>query len=139
MNRNASGINLSIPGQLEYLELVDNVVAGVNELMDFDQEAANAVSISVIEASTNAIQHGCGNGDGRVDMTFAVNGSELIVEVHDPGTGFDPGALPPADPTNPQNLLNLRGRGIFIMREMMDAVDFEFGEGTTVRMRKRRS
>jgi serine/threonine-protein kinase RsbW len=131
-------IFLAFPGRLEFLDLVDNIIAGVNELMQFKEEDATAVSISVIEAGTNAIQHGCQNGsDHEVQISFVVAGDELAVEVHDPGLGFDPGSLP--DPTSPDNLLKERGRGIFIIRQMMDELDFDFSNGTTLRMVKRRA
>jgi len=136
-NQEGGDILLSIPGQLEYLDLVDNVIAAVNELMQFKEDAATAVSISVIEAGTNAIQHGCGNGAcQRVDLRFSVEEDQLVIEVHDSGKGFDPDALP--DPTSPDNILKERGRGIFIMRQMMDEMEFDFSSGTKVRMVKRR-
>lgn len=133
----AGAIDLSIPGRLEYLDLVDNVIEAVNELMEFPEEAATAVSISVIEAGTNAIQHGCRNGsDQRVRLRFIVEQEQLIVEVEDAGSGFEPDALP--DPTSPDNILKERGRGIFIMRQMMDEMAFDFSAGTRVRMVKRK-
>lgn len=130
-------IQLSIPGRLEYLDVLDNVIEAVNELMHFKEEDATAVSISVIEAGTNAIQHGCANGDGRrVELRFLVEDEQLTIEVRDPGRGFAPDQLP--NPTSPENLLKERGRGIFIMRQMMDDVAFDFSDGTRVRMVKRR-
>jgi serine/threonine-protein kinase RsbW len=132
-----TSVRLSFPGRLEFLDLVDNVIAGVNELMRFPEDDATAVSISVIEAGTNAIQHGCKNGaDSRVHINFHMHEDRLAVEVHDPGIGFNPESLP--DPTSPDNLLKERGRGIFIMRQMMDEIRFDFSNGTTVRMVKRR-
>lgn len=137
VNQDNGGILLSIPGRIEYLDLVDNVIEAVNELMEFKEEDATAVSISVIEAGTNAIQHGCGNGDGlRVHLRFIVDAEQLTIEIEDPGKGFNPATLP--DPTSPDNILKERGRGIFIMRQMMDELDFDFGDGTKVRMVKRK-
>jgi serine/threonine-protein kinase RsbW len=139
MSESRSGaVELVIPARLEYLDLVDNVVEAVNELMHFDEEAKTAVSISVVEAGTNAIQHGCrkNGGQSEVHLRFVVEEEALTVMIRDPGTGFDPGELP--DPTSPENLLRERGRGIFIMRQMMDEVDFSFDDGTSVRLVKRR-
>jgi serine/threonine-protein kinase RsbW len=128
---------LVIPAKLEYLDLVDNVVEALNELMHFAEEERTAVSISIVEAGTNAIQHGCRNGgECQVHMHFQVDPEALTVTVHDPGPGFDPVVLP--DPTSPENLLKERGRGIYIMRQMMDEVEFRFDHGTTVRLVKRR-
>ncbi len=136
-DRPGGAVELVIPATLEYLDLVDNVVEAVNDLMNFDEDARTAVSISVVEAGTNAIQHGCcRNGDSRIHLRFEVGDDALIVIVHDPGPGFDPKCVP--DPTSPENLLRERGRGIFIMRQMMDEVAFSFDQGTTVRLVKRR-
>ncbi len=136
-DRPGGAVELVIPAKLEYLDLVDNVVEAVNELMSFDEDARTAVSISVVEAGTNAIQHGCGqNGQSRIHMHFEVESDTLTIIVHDPGPGFDPAGVP--DPTSPENLVRERGRGIFIMRQMMDEVDFSFERGTTVRLVKRR-
>jgi serine/threonine-protein kinase RsbW len=139
MSENRSGaVELIIPAKLEYLDLVDNVVEAVNELMHFDEEAKTAVSISVVEAGTNAIQHGCPKNGSQceVRLRFLVEEETLTVLVRDLGPGFDPAELP--DPTSPENLLRERGRGIFIMRQMMDEVDFTFDDGTVVRLVKRR-
>lgn len=134
----ASGsVELAIPAKLEYLDLVDNVIEAVNELMHFDEEERTAVSISVVEAGTNAIQHGCRNGgECQVRLSFLVEKDVLTVTIRDPGPGFDPRSLP--DPTSPENLLRERGRGIFIMHQMMDEVEFGFDQGTMVRLVKRR-
>jgi len=137
-DHSAGTIELVIPAKLEYLDLVDNVVEAVNELMHFDEDTKTAVSISVVEAGTNAIQHGClKNGvSGVVKMAFEVAPDVLTVTIQDPGGGFDPEKLP--DPTSPENLLRERGRGIFIMRQMMDEVSFDFDGGTAVRLVKHR-
>ncbi|HWN80787.1 MAG TPA: ATP-binding protein, partial [Candidatus Udaeobacter sp.] len=95
-DQSAGTIELVIPAKLEYLDLVDNVVEAVNELMHFDEDTKTAVSISVVEAGTNAIQHGCmKNGvSGVVKMAFEVAPNVLTVTILDPGRGFDPAALP---------------------------------------------
>jgi len=59
--------------------------------------------------------------------------SQIEYRVHDEGPGFDPAILP--DPTNPENLLKLSGRGILLIRTFMDEVSFEDG-GRTIVMRK---
>ena len=57
----------------------------------------------------------------------------LCVSVKDSGSGFYPDALP--NPIASENLLARHGRGIFIMRQLMDEVEFKFDHGTEVRMR----
>ncbi len=81
---------------------------------------ANVVT-SVIEAVGNAIVHG-NQSDSRKHVTIAVRmaGKTMDIEVHDEGQGVDIDALP--DPLAPENLLNLSGRGLFLIRSFMDNV-----------------
>ena len=132
-------ISLRIPGRLELLSLLDRVSTLLCQRAQFDEDAGTQVTLSVIEAGTNAIQHGSGRDPAKpVEVTFSVYPDRLEVAVHDRGPGFDPGGVD-GDVTSPERLLDARGRGIFIMRACMDTVDFEFTEaGTTCRMVKRR-
>jgi serine/threonine-protein kinase RsbW len=59
---------------------------------------------------------------------------EVLITIQDEGEGFNSGAVP--DPTVPENRLCTHGRGIYVMKTLMDEVDFEQG-GTVVHMRKR--
>jgi serine/threonine-protein kinase RsbW len=132
-------IQLTIPSRLELLPLVDQLAAGISERMAFDEESRVQISISVLEAGTNAIQHGNRVDPSKaVDMAFAIHPDRLEVVVRDRGRGFDLSKIIP-DITAPEHLLDLRGRGIFMMRSCMDEVDFTFApDGTTVRLVKAR-
>jgi serine/threonine-protein kinase RsbW len=93
------------------------------------------VGLAVREAIANAMVHGnrC-DPEKEVRISIAVDEHcDLLVSVKDSGSGFDPDALP--NPIAPENILALHGRGIFIMRQLMDEVDFKFDHGTEVRMR----
>jgi len=131
-------VRLEIPSRLELLSIIDKVVDGVADQMGFEDDDKDAVAISVIEAGTNAIQHGHGHESERlVEIVFRLEPEELVVEITDSGGGFDLEVL--EDATAPENLLKERGRGIFIMRSMMDDVSFEFTDkGTRCRLVKRR-
>ncbi|MBD3336760.1 MAG: hypothetical protein GF355_14705 [Candidatus Eisenbacteria bacterium] len=130
---------LYLPSSLDYLSVVDKMVDGVTEMLDLNEEDGIAVATSVIEACTNAIQHGHRLEAKKLfQCTFQIGEDRLEVTVKDWGPGFDVDAVIKGDPTGPGGLLRSRGRGIFIMRSMMDDVAFEVGcpEGTTVRMTK---
>ncbi len=132
-------ITLSIPSRLELLSVLDRLMQGINDEMGFDEDVADAVSISVIEAGTNAIQHGHKRDASKiVEFQFDLTPDALMITVHDSGPGFDLNAVLARNPTTPEALMNCSGRGIFIMREMMDKVDFEIRPttGTTVRLLK---
>ena len=130
-------VRLILPSAICYLPLVNAVAEEFAREMEFDRDQVECVALSVVEATTNAIQHGNGyDPDKPVELTFQRDGTRLIVTVEDQGEGFDPGAIP--DPLAPENLLKESGRGIFICRSFMDEVAFETGRagGTLIRMVK---
>lgn len=130
-------IEIALPSRLELLGVVDKVVEGITEQMEFEDVDRDAIAISVIEASTNAIQHGHKSNPGlTVDLWFEMSDDRLTVLVRDHGTGFTPKL--DGEPT-PPDLMSTRGRGIFIMRTMMDDVSFDFHDGTLVRLVKYRA
>ena len=132
-------ITFSIPSRLELLPVLDRLVQGIAEQMEFEEDDANAIAISVIEAGTNAIQHGHKKDASKVvDFRFDLYPDRLLVSVQDFGPGFDVGAILSLDPTDAEDLMRSSGRGIYIMRAMMDEVDFAIvpNEGTRVDLLK---
>ena len=86
------------------------------------------------EALANAIIHG--NHEDRrkqVHVTCRCEPDEVSITVKDEGKGFDVNSVP--DPTAPENIVSVHGRGIHVMKALMDEVCFEEG-GVVVRMRK---
>jgi serine/threonine-protein kinase RsbW len=132
-------ITMRMPSRLELLGVLDRVTTSVCERMDFDSDTSSLVAMSVIEAGTNAIQHGHRRDPSLAfDVDFRLFSDRLEITVHDTGQGFDLGSVN-GDATAPEHLLDARGRGIFIMRQCMDSVNFEFSEsGTVCRLVKHR-
>jgi anti-sigma regulatory factor (Ser/Thr protein kinase) len=90
------------------------------------------------EALANAIEHGC-QGDPAKSIQCCVAGDEsgdIAIVVRDPGTGFDPSAVP--DPRRADRLLSDGGRGIHLINEFMDEVRFAH-DGCEIQMSKRGS
>lgn len=133
-------ISIRMPSRLELLAMIDGVTTTVCERMHFNEETSSLVSMSVIEAGTNAIQHGHHKDASKpVDVEFRLSPEALEVIVKDEGTGFDLSGVN-GDITSPEHIFDARGRGIFIMRSCMDHVDFEFTKtGTRVRLIKKRT
>lgn len=130
---------LTIPSRIELLELVDGLVQAILSQLDLDEEVAIAIATSVIEAGTNAIQHGNRHAPER-PVRFRIQVDEQFETwVRDTGPGFDLDRVLQNDPTRTEDLLKFRGRGIFIMRKMMDQVEFTMDPqvGTTVHLSKR--
>jgi serine/threonine-protein kinase RsbW len=95
------------------------------------------VTLAVREAAANAVSHGNRMRAGtQVRVRVRLHPDRLEIVVRDDGEGFDPTDLP--DPLAPSNLLKPSGRGIFLMRNLMDEVSFGFPEdgGTVVTLAK---
>jgi serine/threonine-protein kinase RsbW len=98
-------------------------------------EGVSDVEIALREALANAIIHG--NHENRrkhVHVTCRCEPDEVSIVVKDEGKGFDTDNVP--DPTAPQNIGSVHGRGIHLIRALMDEVQFEEG-GAVIHMRKR--
>jgi serine/threonine-protein kinase RsbW len=93
------------------------------------------IDVALHEALANAVIHGNReNSCKRVYVTCrCYMDGEVSITVRDEGRGFDSSAL--QDPTFRENLLLTHGRGIYLMKTLMDEVSFEEG-GSVVRMRK---
>jgi serine/threonine-protein kinase RsbW len=135
----AGQVVIEFPSDYKFLNIVDLVTAEVVQNLCFNHQSANEIAISVIEACTNAIEHGnreC--PDENVRLVFKCTDDRLVIEVCDRGKGFDfKGYL--ENIPDPANIQHLRGRGIYIMKNMMDGLEFEIvpGEGMKVRLMKR--
>jgi|TARA_B100001059_G_C17804057_1_gene568001 serine/threonine-protein kinase RsbW len=124
---------------IESLKLVSsyNSVADIERLIDrvcnrvgVNEDAYGNVLIAVTEAVNNAIQHGNKENESlSIDVSVKDNQEKVCFSVKDEGQGFDFDNLP--DPTSPENLLKENGRGIFLMRNLADKVEFT-GEGREV-------
>lgn len=126
---------LILPSRLEELERVDEVSLRCARQAGLDEGRSTEVAIAVVEAVTNAIMHGNAQDDSKVvRVRFACSPGEIRVIVHDEGDGFDVSCL--ADPTDPERCMRCSGRGIYIMQHVMDKVEFDMSNGTTVTMTK---
>jgi len=93
------------------------------------------IEMALLEALANAVIHG--NGDNSCKSVYVTcrcyMDGEVSITVRDQGQGFDSNAV--LDPTLLENLLFTHGRGIYLMKTLMDEVSFEEG-GSVVRIRK---
>ena len=97
-------------------------------------EGESDVEIALREALANAIIHGNHeNPRKHVYVRFRCEPDEVSFAVKDEGRGFDLNKI--ADPTAPENTGAVHGRGVYLMRALMDEVRFEEG-GVLVHMRK---
>ena len=129
---------LVLPSHIEAVAEAAAAVASFAQSCGVGDEAAFGIDIAVREAVTNAIVHANKEDETKsIEVTVNCVGHALEIEIKDQGEGFDPASV--ADPTEPANLLKTSGRGIFLMRNFMDEVQWSSRPegGTTLHMVKR--
>jgi anti-sigma regulatory factor (Ser/Thr protein kinase) len=117
---------LSLCVDLQQLETVREFVAETCQGFGLDCRTAYDVRLAVDEACTNVIQHAYAGRGGRVKITIDTIKCGVRVTICDWGTPFDPLAVPTPDVAAPLEERPLGGLGLFLMRQMMDEVDFQF-------------
>jgi len=118
--------------------LIDGMVARITRRVEQAGccEGLENLDLALREALANAIVHGnCNDRAKEVRVSVAVRrDAGMLIIVKDTGSGFDPSRLP--NPTEDQNLLATHGRGIFLIKCLMDDVRFSFDRGTSIYMRR---
>jgi serine/threonine-protein kinase RsbW len=124
----------SLPSEVEAISpLVDQLMLWIRKC-NCVPERETEVEIALREALANAVIHGNHeNPQKYVHIRCCCKRDEVSVAVKDEGRGFDINKV--ADPTAPENMGSIHGRGILLMKAFMDDVRFEEG-GAVVRMRK---
>ena len=116
----------------------ERAVSEVLDALPLGPDARHQVVVAMLEATSNAVRHGrrADGEQGPVTLEAQVEAGRLVLTVADDGPGFDPCACP--DPRAPDRLLLPGGRGVFLMHQLMDSVDFVFppGGGTRVTLGK---
>lgn len=111
---------------------VEAFVENIVEKYGVGPEVYGNILISLTEAVTNAIVHGNQKDkEKKVKVKIEKSSKEITFKVTDEGGGFDHAVLP--DPTAPENLLRIGGRGVFMMKQLSDLVVFS-DNGSTVEM-----
>lgn len=118
------------------LRAIDNAVAYlVDRCRDLGCECERLgfrFRVGVTEALSNAMLYGNGRDPRkRVRIEASITAASIVIRVTDEGVGFDPASLP--DPRLPANRSRPAGRGLFLIRELMDRVEFnERGNSITM-------
>jgi anti-sigma regulatory factor (Ser/Thr protein kinase) len=118
------------------------VAAARDRIMDFleeqgvgDEEAID-ILVALQEAFANAVLHGCQNDPSKIiRCSVDVDGEAVTIVIKDPGEGFDTSAA--TDVSDDGINLTNHGRGIFLMRGLMDEVSYSHG-GSEIRLKKLR-
>jgi serine/threonine-protein kinase RsbW len=118
---------------------VDAVVRSVMNVvreMDCAPGREDDIELALAEALANAVVHGAkGDPSKVVECDVACDEKRgILIVVRDPGSGFDPAKI--ADPCIGENIYSSHGRGIYLINQLMDEVQFH-KNGTEIRMLKR--
>ena len=128
-------LDLSMPGDTKAISGVADAISSTLADLQIAEEKRLEIMLAVQEALANAVVHGCKN-DASKQVRCRVQRDKkdrILIVVTDPGPGFNPEGL--LDPTQPENLHAGHGRGVYLIRQLMDEVQFESG-GKEIKMWK---
>ena len=122
---------LKFSSDTKYLENVEKLSSKVAQYAKLSESDSDDLGIVTTELVNNAIHHGNNNDpEKQVHIIFTVDQQKIELRIIDQGSGFNPEHL--KDPLAPENLLSESGRGIFLIRNLMDGLDFNFSDTGTV-------
>jgi serine/threonine-protein kinase RsbW len=131
-------ISLRVPSDLQVVEEAVDVIARHCLASGLGSRAARFnLRVALSEALSNAIVYGNGQDPAKsVDVRVEVAERDIAVHVRDQGEGFDPTIVP--DPTLPDRVQRPDGRGLFLIRQLVDDVSFN-DRGNSICMILRRA
>ena len=108
---------------MENIRIVESFIDNAKEKFNINDDLYGNIMIAVTESVNNAIQHGNKHDKNKnVNLSLDVFEDKIKFTIEDEGIGFDYKLLP--DPTSPENIEKVNGRGIFLMQQLSDKLDF---------------
>lgn len=127
--------DFEISSASENLRIVEKVIDDMSLELDLTDEVYGNVLVATMEATNNAIVHGNKSDPNKqVQLEIIKNEEILVIKIKDQGNGFDYSHVP--DPTAPENLEKINGRGIFLMKRLSDDIMF-YDDGRIVELKFR--
>jgi serine/threonine-protein kinase RsbW len=128
---------IKVPSLLQSLKEIETLTDRVADQYRICEDDRDNIAIAITEVANNAIIHGNKlNYKKTVIISFYFDPPMMSVYIKDEGNGFNPNQL--GNPLDPENLLKETGRGIFILRSLMDDVQFHLCPiGTEVKIVKK--
>jgi len=124
--------SILIDSKIENINLVEKLVDEVSEEARINSEIYGKMLIATVEAVNNAIVHGNKEDESKtVNIDFVIEQSVIRIFIEDQGPGFGFNNVP--DPTIPENIENIHGRGVYLMKHLADDVVFH-GIGNRVEL-----
>lgn len=114
---------IKIKSDISNLSIVENAIDFITGQAGINQDNYGKILVSTLEAVNNAIVHGNKSDSGKfVEIEIVLKDSVLQVKISDEGNGFKPEKVP--DPTLPENIEAINGRGVFLMSKLADEIEF---------------
>ena len=123
---------IDIESKIDNINEVEKFIDEFSEENQIHSDLYGKILIATVEAVNNSIVHGNKEDvNKRVFLSLHMDEDTVQILVEDQGEGFDYTNLP--DPTKPENLENIHGRGIYLIKHLADEVQF-YKNGTVVQM-----
>lgn len=118
-----NSLKIQIPSLLENIRIVESFIDNVKDKYNINDDIYGNIMVAVTESVNNAIKHG-NKLDKNKNVILITEYEDNLVRfiIEDEGEGFDYNTLP--DPTAPDRIEQLGGRGIFLMKHLSDEVKF---------------
>jgi serine/threonine-protein kinase RsbW len=123
---------IQVNSKIENLRKVEKFVDEISTECNLNSEIYGNLLIATLEGANNAIVHGNKlNENLEVKISASTESNILKLRIEDKGPGFDYKNIP--DPTSPENIENVSGRGVFLMAKLSDKLEF-FNNGAVVEL-----
>jgi len=124
--------NLILDSSFEEIERLGAYLESIQRWANFSDDEFARIELAANEAVTNAMVHGNKQDAAKkVRVSASIHENMLQITVQDEGPGFDPSSLP--DPLEEENILKESGRGVFLIKQYTDDVEF-LEKGTKLKM-----
>jgi serine/threonine-protein kinase RsbW len=115
---------ISIQSKLDNIGHIEKLVDEISEQCKLSSDIYGKILIATIEAVNNSIVHGNKFDINKtVDVAVQISKTSIHIYVKDEGPGFNFEEVP--DPTKPENIENVSGRGVFLMKNLADEIRFQ--------------
>jgi serine/threonine-protein kinase RsbW len=135
-------VQLVIPAEAEYIELVRLTIFGLGNRMGFNYEDIEDMKVAVAEACNNAVLHAYSSTEAEketIELSFHILGETMTIEIKDRGSSFDvQREAGQSTSLHDKELEDIHagGLGLFLMQALMDEVEVHNEGGTRVMMTK---
>jgi anti-sigma regulatory factor (Ser/Thr protein kinase) len=133
---------IQFPAKFEFLDEIREFVGSIAHEYGFTDKAVYNIQLAADEAASNIIEHAYeGIADGMLTISCGVETNILTIVLVDHGKSFDPSGVPLPDIQADLGDRKIGGLGIFLMRKLMDEVDYhsDAQTGNTLKMIKRKA